>query len=257
MKKRPKPKKQTCALYHRVSTRDQNPTAAAKALRAHAKRLGLRVVLYSDEVASSRAHRPELERVMAAARKGQLDAIIVWKLDRFGRSMIDLLTRLRELESLGVRFIASTQGIDLGADGGAASRYYLNTLAAAAEFERELIVERTHLGLDHARRRGVKLGRPRHRLDLDRVRELRAQKKSWDAIAGELGVARETIRCAVERDARSLLQKSYGRPDTKALRDFVARGQAAQRAVDELIEPVAGSKADGPGTPGFGGPIPQ
>ncbi len=224
----------TCALYHRVSTRDQNPTAAARALRKHAKLLGLRVVLYADEVASSRANRPELERVMAAARKHTVDAIIVWKLDRFGRSMLDVLTRIRELETLGVRFIASTQGIDVQPDGGAASKYFLNTLAAAAEFERELIVERTHLGLEHARRRGVRLGRPSKRLDMEKIRDMRAQHRSWDDIAAELGVGRDTVRRAVERDAK-LLAQSSGLPSSPALRAFVERGQAAQRAVDAIL----------------------
>jgi DNA invertase Pin-like site-specific DNA recombinase len=246
MKKRPRSKPKTCALYHRVSTRDQNPTAAARALKAHAKRLGFRVALYADEVGSSRDNLPARERVMDAARAGKVDAIIVWKLDRFGRSMIDLVTKLQELQALGVRFIASTQGIDLGADAGAAAHYYLHSLAAAAEFEREIISERTHLGLEHAVRRGRKLGRRANRLDLERVRELRGEKRTWQAIADDLGVGRETIRRALERDAKKLEQSIgvRGAAAHKKLRTFVERGAAAQAAVDELVAEVPANASE-------------
>jgi DNA invertase Pin-like site-specific DNA recombinase len=172
---------------------------------------------------------------MAAARKGELDCVICWKLDRFGRSLIDLHSRLRELQTLGVRFVASTQGIDIKADvNDPVARLHFNLLGAYAEFERELIVERTNLGLDVARRRGVRLGRPSKAVDMEKVRDMRGAKKSWDAIASELGVARSTVQAAVERDAK-LLAKSSGVPNTAALRSFVERGQAAQRAVDELV----------------------
>lgn len=201
-RKRSASKPKTCALYHRVSTRDQNPKAAARALREHARRLGMRVELDVEEVGSSREALPARERVMDAARAGRIDAILVWKLDRFGRSMIDVVTKLEELKSLGVRFISTSQGVDLGPEGGAAARYFLNSLIIAAEFERELISERTHLGLDAARRRGVRLGPPRRKVDLPRVVELRGQAKSWDFIAAELGISGDTVRRAVERDAR-------------------------------------------------------
>lgn len=240
-RRRTKPKRsKTCALYHRVSSRDQNPTLAARALKAHAKRLGLRVALYADEVASTRDNLPARERVMAAARAGRLDAIIVWKLDRFGRSMIDLVTKLQELQTLGVRFVASSQGIDLGADAGAAAHYYLHSLAAAAEFEREIISERTHLGLDHARRQGKKLGRRAERINLDHVRERRAAGETWQCIADQLDVGRETIRRALDRDTKRL-EKSTGVRGAAAhrkLRSFVERGAAAQAAVDELVAKV-------------------
>lgn len=193
-------KDRTCALYHRVSRRDQNPRNARVELKRHAKRMGYRVAMLEEETASSIGERPALERVMVAARAGRVDCVIVWKLDRFGRSMIDILTRIRELEAMGVRFCASSQGIDVGPQSGAVGRYTLNSLAAAAELERELIVERTYLGLDAARRRGVKLGRPLVRIDLTVVARMRDAGKSWDDIADALGVGRQTVRRAVRRD---------------------------------------------------------
>lgn len=248
-RKRSASKPKTCALYHRVSTRDQNPKAAARALREHARRLGMRVELDVEEVGSSREYLPARERVMAAARAGRLDAVIVWKLDRFGRSMIDVVVKLQELKTLGVRFIASTQGIDIGPDGGAAANYYVNTLIAAAEFEREMISERTILGLADARRRGVRLGPPRRKVDLARVLELRGAGRSWDFIADELGLGRETVRRAVERDKRQRAKEAK-RPAAAAggrvfLEGFVERGRAAQAAVDELVQKATGgSDAD-------------
>jgi len=102
------------ALYHRVSTVDQNPRAARKELRMAAKRHGLRIELDVEETGSGANNdRPGFKRVMDAARQRKIDAVLVWKLDRFGRSALDLLTNLRELESSGVRFVCVTQGIDI------------------------------------------------------------------------------------------------------------------------------------------------
>lgn len=177
------------ALYHRVSTVDQNLSAARKELRAAAKRYGLQVVLDVEETGSGANNdRPGLMRIMEASRRGHIDTLLVWKLDRFGRSSLDLLTNLRALESSGTRFISITQGIDIRPGGEAMSRLLLTMLSAVAEFERDLIVERTKLGIARARAEGKQIGRPFvPRPPLRAVRALRAQRVTWAEIAEQLG----------------------------------------------------------------------
>ena len=153
-------------------------------------------------------NRPGLLRVMQAARRGRIDAVLVWKLDRFGRSALDLLTNLRELEGAGVRFIAVTQGIDIRPGGEAMSRLMLTMLGAVAEFERELIAERTRLGLAKARRDGKRLGRPQApRPSATKVRALRRRGYSWPDVADELGcsvwAARQAEKAPVKNGAKT------------------------------------------------------
>jgi putative DNA-invertase from lambdoid prophage Rac len=181
------------ALYHRVSTIDQRPELARRELRAAARTRGARVVLSLEETGSgARADRPGWERVMAAARAGSLDAVMVWKLDRAGRSQLDLLASVETLHRCGVAFIATSQGLEFRGD--ATGRLLLGCLAACAEFERSLIRERTRQGLAGARSRGVKLGRPARAVDVDGVRVLLGQGIPLAAIARGLGLPRTTLR---------------------------------------------------------------
>ncbi len=137
-------RRRRAALYHRVSTREQNPRLARAELRAAAAARGLRVVLDVEETASGRGSiRPGLDRVMAAAGRGELDVVIVHRLDRWGRSTLDLLTNIRRLRSAGVAFAAIAQGLEVRPEHDAVSELTLTILAAAAEFERAVIVERT------------------------------------------------------------------------------------------------------------------
>jgi putative DNA-invertase from lambdoid prophage Rac len=152
--------KPRAAIYHRVSTVDQRPELARHELAAAARRFGARVVLNIEETGSGASNdRPGLVRILDAARRGQIDVVLVWKLDRFGRSALDLITNLRALDTAGVRFIATTQGLDFRGD--PISKLHLTVLAAVAEFERDQIIERTRLGLAKAKRDGKRLGRPR------------------------------------------------------------------------------------------------
>ncbi len=98
--------------------------------------------------------------MLDAAQRSKLDIVLVWKLDRFGRSALDLLANIRKLEDAGVRFVALTQGIDIKPGGDAMGRLMLTMLAAVAEFERSLIRERTMLGIAKARASGKRIGRP-------------------------------------------------------------------------------------------------
>lgn len=151
------------ALYHRVSTLDQNPELARAELRAAAAQRGGVVALDVEETGSgAKNNRPGLARVMEAARAGALDAVMVWKLDRFGRSTLDLLSNVQELERGGVSFVCTSQGLQVGggATSGAMGKLILTVMAGMAEFERELIRERTTLGMAHAREKGTRSGLP-------------------------------------------------------------------------------------------------
>jgi DNA invertase Pin-like site-specific DNA recombinase len=192
------------ALYHRVSTTDQSPDAAKTELWEASKRLGGSVAFSIEETGSGASNdRPGLQKVLEAARKGKIDAILVWKLDRFGRSALDLLANLAQLEQWGVRFICTTQGIDLRPGGDPMSRLLLTMLAAVAEFERQLIRERTRLGLARARARGKLLGRkPSHTVTPSQVHELRQQGRTWAQVAKDLNITLEAARHAARKEAR-------------------------------------------------------
>jgi DNA invertase Pin-like site-specific DNA recombinase len=186
------------ATYHRVSTVDQHPDAARAELRAYAQRLGGSIALEVEETGSgARNDRPGLRRVLEAARKREIDALIVWKLDRLGRSTLDLHTNAELLNAYGVRLIIVTQPIDTGTSAG---KLLFAVLAAVAEFDRDTIRERTRLGLRAALRRGQKLGRPAVKLpDLARVQELKAQGLGAGRIAKALRCTPHAARNALEQ----------------------------------------------------------
>lgn len=203
-----------CALYHRVSTADQDSELARDELREAAARLGYEVALEVEETGSGAQNdRPGLVRVLEAASRGKVCALLVWKLDRFGRSALDLLGNIRLLEREGVRFVAITQGIDIQPGGDPMSRLLVTMLAAIAEFERALISERSKLGIAKARAEGKRLGRPPlEGVDHGKIALLRAQERSWRAIAKEVGVSYSTVR----RSVLGLSRKRQGHVDNLA-----------------------------------------
>lgn len=190
------------ALYHRVSTREQNPALARLELRAAARTRGLRVVLDIEETASGGLGplRPGLRQVLDAAERGRIDAVIVQRLDRFGRSTLDLLANIKKLRAAGVSFFAIAQGLAVRPDHDAVSDLTLTILAAAAEFERRIIVERTIDGLAAARRAGKRLGRPpkKRRPDPAKIAALREQGLSWVKVG-------ERLRCSWSMAQRTFL----------------------------------------------------
>jgi DNA invertase Pin-like site-specific DNA recombinase len=175
------------ALYHRVSTLDQDPTLARTEIGNWVARQGGTVALAIEETGSgARNDRPGLQRILKAAERGEVDAVCVWKLDRWGRSSLDVLANISTLADAGVRFVAVSQGLDVKPHGDAMSRLMLNVLSAVAEFELTLVSERTRLGLERARKAGKKLGRPRSSgPSPEQVRKLRAAGQSWTAIAAQ------------------------------------------------------------------------
>ena len=149
------------ALYARVSTTDQSCEMQLQELRHYAAQRGWQVFgEYVDTGWSGAgASRPELDRLMQDARTRRFDAVLVWKLDRWGRSVADCIRSIQELVSLGVRFLAVTQNLDTD-ESNPMSRFLLHILAAFGELEREMIRERVRAGLRNARAHGKALGAP-------------------------------------------------------------------------------------------------
>jgi DNA invertase Pin-like site-specific DNA recombinase len=145
------------------------------------------VELIEESASGMWNERPGLTRLLTLARKGAIDAVAVWKLDRFGRSALDVLSNIRHLTTAGVRFVAVSQSLDVSPRGDAMSTLMLTVLSAVAEFERSLLQERTKLGMARAKAKGKHCGRPKlqHPATDDVVR-LREQGRSWRAIAKEL-----------------------------------------------------------------------
>jgi len=174
------------AIYARVSTGAQTHDSQLGPLREYCQRRGWTVVAEVLDVASGAKQRPRRDALIAAARRRELDAVVCFKLDRWGRSTADLVTSLAELEACGCAFVSVTDAIDLTTPSG---RALAGMLAVFAGFERDLIRERVSAGLDAARARGKRLGRPPlASATQDRIRVLSAAGASQRAIARELGI---------------------------------------------------------------------
>jgi putative DNA-invertase from lambdoid prophage Rac len=181
------------AIYARVSTTDQHNEIQVKELTEYVQRRGWELAgIYQDQMGGARAQRPGLDALMAGARLHQFDAVVVMKLDRFGRSLINCVAGIQELTAAGVRFLATSQGLDTDVSS-PTSRLLLHILAAVAEFERELIKERVSAGLKHAKANGAPIGRPRRVFDRQKALDMREQGMSYPALAQALGVGYGTV----------------------------------------------------------------
>lgn len=149
-----------CALYARVSTLDQQSDNQLAELRAYVtmRQWTPAGEFRDDGVSGAKDRRPALDRLMLEARRGRVDVVVVWSLDRFGRSLAHVVTTVQEFHDRGVAFVSLKEGIDLST---AAGRLQLHILSALSEFERARLIERTNAGLARARRQGKTLGRPR------------------------------------------------------------------------------------------------
>jgi len=180
------------ALYARVSTGEQNPEAQLIRLRAYALARGGEALEFADTASGATRKRPALDALLEAARRRELEAVVVVKLDRVARSVSHLAELGEELRALDVALVVLDQAIDTATPSG---RLLFNVLGSIAEFERDLIRERTRDGLEAARRRGSRMGRPAA-LDAEgvaRARRLRASGHSLRAIAGLLEVGLGTV----------------------------------------------------------------
>ncbi len=180
-------------LYARVSTSDQQTLPLQmRALREYAARRGWTIGMQVREVGSGAVERKAREQLMEAAHRREIDVVLVWRLDRWGRSVTDLLATLQELEHLGVGFVSLTEALDLTTPAG---RAMAGLLAIFAEFEREILRERTRAGLVQARLNGKQLGRPitagRHATEIRRLHRAGIAKAE---IARRLEIGRTSVR---------------------------------------------------------------
>jgi len=194
------------ALYARVSTTDQDCSQQLRDLREYAAARGWSIQgEYVDNGHSgAKDSRPAMNRLMSAARARKIDAIAVWKIDRWGRSMPHFVNSVQELRSLGVRFIAITQGIDTD-ESNPTAKLMLNLLVAFSEFERELIVERTRAGLARARREGRIGRRKRLVVDRERIRQLDELGYSTREIGEEMSISAASV-CRLLKAHRRIVE---------------------------------------------------
>lgn len=182
----------TAAIYTRVSTNDQSDAMQVTELRAYVDRMGWTAVEFSDKTSGTKAKRPGLDALMADARARKFDVVIVYKLDRFARSLQHLIANIQALDSYGVRFVCVTQGIDTDKNN-PASRLMLHILGAVAEFERGIIVERVKSGIAEAQRQGKHCGRSKRVFRRDEAARLRKSGMSLRAISAKLKIPVTTI----------------------------------------------------------------
>ena len=178
------------AIYARCSTVEQTTENQLRELRSYVAARGWKAIEYVDEgISGSKDSRPALDRLLGAARRRKLDAIIVWRLDRLGRNLRHLVVLLDELSALGISFISLNEGIDFGTPAG---KLQFHVLAALAEFERSRIQERVRAGLARVRAEGKRLGRPKQPLPIDRLRSVDGMPVR--SAAKHLGIARSTLQ---------------------------------------------------------------
>jgi len=205
------------AIYARVSTTNHGQDVGLQTgeMRQFSEARGWKLAdEYVDSgVSGAKDSRPELNRLMADAHKRRFDVVLVWKLDRFGRSLRHLVNALAEFESLGIAFVSLSDNLDLST---ASGRLMFNIIGAMAEFERELIRERVKAGMKNARAKGIRIGRPRANVDTARIVALRTAGLSWRAIETELGVSVRTARRFVSACGKNVSSSASANPEYSA-----------------------------------------
>jgi len=181
------------ALYARVSTEGQDPEVQLAALRAHAAQRGWEVVEEFEDrgFSGTKERRPALERLMKNAWAGSFQAVLVWRFDRFARSVKHLIAALETFRTLKVDFISLQEQFDTSTPIGQAM---FTIIGAMAQLERDIIRERVKAGLERARARGVRLGRPTAQVEPGEILRLRGQGVSIGEIARRVRASRSTVR---------------------------------------------------------------
>jgi DNA invertase Pin-like site-specific DNA recombinase len=198
------------ALYARISTLNhgQDPEVQLRELRDYCEHRGFVITeTYIDKgISGSRERRPALDKLMADCRKRRVDAVVVYRYDRFARSLRQLVNALEEFCSLGIEFISLHEGVDTSTANG---RLVFGIFASIAEFERELIRDRVRSGLAAAKAKGKRLGRPRVLANVEKLASLRASGASWRAISRQTGVSARTIRRMLEGCGSNLPERGF------------------------------------------------
>lgn len=180
------------AIYARVSTNNgQDPEMQLRELREYCQRRAWEISQeYVDVgISGAKEKRPQLDKLLADAHRRYFDVVVVWRFDRFARSVSHLLRALENFRSLGIEFVSLSEQVDTSTPTG---KMIFTVLGAVAELERSLIAERVRAGLRNARAKGKKLGRPRSIPDPGVITRLRAQGASWRAVGAALGVSAAT-----------------------------------------------------------------
>jgi DNA invertase Pin-like site-specific DNA recombinase len=182
------------ALYLRVSTVDQHPESQLHDLRGLAAQRGFEIVQeYTDRISGIKAKRPGLDQLMADARRGKFDVLLVWAFDRLARSVRHFLEVLDELNHLKIEFVSFRENVDTG---GPLGRAMITIIGAIAELERNLIVERVKAGMRRARLEGRRLGRPPLNVNRDDLLRDRARGHSLTELAKAYRISRASVvRC--------------------------------------------------------------
>jgi DNA invertase Pin-like site-specific DNA recombinase len=180
----------------------QDPIIQLLELREYCGRRGWEIACeYTDiGVSGTKERRPQLDQLLAGCRKRRFDAVVVYRYDRFARSLRQLVNALGDFDALGIQFVSLHEGVDTSTPNG---RLVFGIFASIAEFERELIRDRVRSGLAAARARGKRLGRPRREVDPARVAALRAEGRSWRDVGRVLGVGVATARAAFQGCAKN------------------------------------------------------
>ena len=187
------------AIYVRVSTQDQSNENQVHELTQYVELRGLGAFsVYEDKASGTKTNRPAFQRMMSDVRAGRVSTVVVWKLDRFSRSLKDLLTTLEELKSFGAGFIAVQDNLDLTTASGV---LMMHMISAFSQFEASLIKERTLAGLANAKRKGVKFGRPKLVVDGDTIARMSATM-SMRAIASAKGISLASV-CRIMKAQRA------------------------------------------------------
>lgn len=182
------------AIYARVSTANngQDPRVQTRELQEYCQRRGWAVAgEYVDVgISGTKEKRPELDRLMADAHRRRFDAVVVWKFDRFARSVSHLLRALETFKVQGIEFVSLSEQIDTSTPMG---KMVFTILGSVAEMERSMIVERVKAGLRNARAKGKKIGRPHVFVDRAKAFELRKEGLSWAGVARRMGIGEGTV----------------------------------------------------------------
>ncbi|MBC7385522.1 MAG: recombinase family protein [Cryobacterium sp.] len=201
-----KSKSKRCVAYVRTSTDLQDTAMQSRELTEYARLRGWNLtVVYDDSgYKGGNMNRPELNRLLRDARSRKFDLVLVWKLDRWGRSLREIVLMIQELADVGVEFCSLKDNLDLSS---AQGRLMLHMIAAFAEYEAEVIRSRVRSGIANARAKGVRFGRPKTRDDHE-IRRLRSDGLSLRKIAARLGVAKGTVQNALEGWTENPIRKT-------------------------------------------------
>lgn len=190
------------AIYARVSTRDkdQNPQLQTDRLIEYANQQKWDFMLdniYVDHASGGDKSRPALDMMMKDARCHRFQAVLVTKIDRIARSLVNLVNMMQELDHLGINFICLDQPIDLKSPQG---KFMLGILGAAAEYERDMIRERVREGMQKAIRDGKKVGRPKHNINPEVVKSMKIEEATITWIAQQMQTSRQTVNRILKAD---------------------------------------------------------